>query len=46
MAKVSDALSAVGSEAAWFKISEMGLPSSSPDYWGTEVLNVSYFFIS
>jgi len=39
MAKVSDALSAVGSDAAWFKISEIGLPSSNPDYWGTEVLN-------
>ncbi|KZT43360.1 hypothetical protein SISSUDRAFT_1057764 [Sistotremastrum suecicum HHB10207 ss-3] len=39
LAKVSDATSAVGSSAAWFKISEMGLPSSNPDYWATEVLN-------
>ena len=27
------------------KISEMGLPSSDPDYWATEVLNVIYFLI-
>ncbi|RPD54907.1 glycoside hydrolase family 61 protein [Lentinus tigrinus ALCF2SS1-7] len=39
MAKVSDATTAVGSSAAWFKVSEMGLPSSNPDYWATEVLN-------
>ena len=39
MAKVDDAASAVGSSANWFKISEMGLPSNNPDYWGTEVLN-------
>ena len=39
MAKVSDAASAVGSSASWFKISEMGLPSNNPDYWATEVLN-------
>jgi len=39
LAKVSDATTAVGSSAGWFKISEMGLPSSSPDYWATEVLN-------
>ncbi|KZT43365.1 hypothetical protein SISSUDRAFT_1057768 [Sistotremastrum suecicum HHB10207 ss-3] len=39
LAKVADASSAVGSSAAWFKISEMGLPSSDPDYWATEVLN-------
>ena len=35
MAKVEDATSAVGSSAAWFKVSEIGLPSSAPDYWGT-----------
>ncbi|ETW79866.1 glycoside hydrolase family 61 protein [Heterobasidion irregulare TC 32-1] len=39
LAKVSDATTAVGSSASWFKISEMGLPSSDPDYWATEVLN-------
>ncbi|KAI0641488.1 glycoside hydrolase family 61 protein [Trametes meyenii] len=39
MAKVSDATSAVGSSAQWFKVSEMGLPSNNPDYWATEVLN-------
>ncbi|KAI0043673.1 carbohydrate-binding module family 1 protein [Auriscalpium vulgare] len=39
LAKVSDATTAVGSSAGWFKISEMGLPSSDPDYWATEVLN-------
>ncbi|KAI0761258.1 glycoside hydrolase family 61 protein [Trametes elegans] len=39
MAKVSDATSAVGSSAGWFKVSEIGLPSNNPDYWGTEVLN-------
>lgn len=35
MAKVSDATTAVGSDADWFKVQEIGLPSSSPDYWGT-----------
>ncbi|KAI0792266.1 glycoside hydrolase family 61 protein [Abortiporus biennis] len=39
MAKVDDATSAVGSSSNWFKVSEIGLPSSNPDYWGTEVLN-------
>ncbi|KAK7676808.1 hypothetical protein QCA50_020214 [Cerrena zonata] len=39
MAKVDDATSAVGSDASWFKVAEIGLPSSNPDYWGTEVLN-------
>ncbi|KAF8324032.1 hypothetical protein DL93DRAFT_2070245 [Clavulina sp. PMI_390] len=39
MAKVSDATTAVGSSAGWFKINEMGLVSSNPDYWATEVLN-------
>ncbi|KAI0073774.1 glycoside hydrolase family 61 protein [Panus rudis PR-1116 ss-1] len=39
MAKVDDATSAVGSEANWFKVAEIGLPSNNPDYWGTEVLN-------
>jgi len=38
-AKVSDATTAVGANASWFKIGEMGLPSSNPDYWATEVLN-------
>ncbi|KIP02409.1 carbohydrate-binding module family 1 protein [Phlebiopsis gigantea 11061_1 CR5-6] len=39
MAKVGDATTAVGSSASWFKVNEMGLPSSNPDYWATEVLN-------
>ncbi|KAI0628545.1 glycoside hydrolase family 61 protein [Trametes polyzona] len=39
MAKVEDATTAVGSSAGWFKVAEMGLPSSNPDYWATEVLN-------
>ncbi|EKM57567.1 glycoside hydrolase family 61 protein [Phanerochaete carnosa HHB-10118-sp] len=39
MAKVDDATTAVGSAADWFKVDEMGLPSSNPDYWATEVLN-------
>ena len=39
MAKVDDALTAVGSSSSWFKISEMGLPSNNPEYWATEVLN-------
>ncbi|KAI0716970.1 glycosyl hydrolase family 61-domain-containing protein [Earliella scabrosa] len=39
MAKVDDARTTVGSSAKWFKVAEMGLPSSSPDYWGTQVLN-------
>lgn len=38
MAKVNDATTAVGSSAAWFKVSEIGLPSSDPDYWGTGTL--------
>ena len=38
MAKVADATSAVGASAAWFKVAEMGLPSSAPDYWGTGAL--------
>ncbi|THH17290.1 hypothetical protein EW146_g3499 [Bondarzewia mesenterica] len=39
LAEVSDATTAVGASADWFKINEMGLPSSNPDYWATEVLN-------
>ena len=35
MAKVDDATTAVGSSASWFKVSDMGLPSNSPDYWAT-----------
>ena len=35
MAKVDDATTAVGSSAAWFKVSEMGMPSNNPDYWAT-----------
>ena len=41
MAAVSDAVTANGASAGWFKINEMGLPSDDPDYWATEVLNVS-----
>jgi len=43
MAKVSDATSADASSAGWFKVSQMGLPSSNPDYWGSQVLNVYGF---
>ncbi|KAI0063290.1 hypothetical protein BV25DRAFT_412292 [Artomyces pyxidatus] len=39
LAQVPDATTAVGSSASWFKIWEMGMPSDSPDYWATEVLN-------
>ncbi|KAL5536062.1 hypothetical protein ACEPAF_4167 [Sanghuangporus sanghuang] len=39
MAKVDDATSAVGSDASWFKIDEMGLASNNPDYWANQVLN-------
>ncbi|KAF8954535.1 glycosyl hydrolase family 61-domain-containing protein [Flammula alnicola] len=39
LAPVSDATTAVGSSASWFKIAEMGLVSDNPDYWATEVLN-------
>ncbi|PPQ97202.1 hypothetical protein CVT26_000712 [Gymnopilus dilepis] len=39
MAAVDNAVTADGASANWFKISEMGLPSDNPDYWGTEVLN-------
>ena len=41
MAAVDDATTAVGSDAGWFKIDEMGLASNNPDYWANEVLNVS-----
>ncbi|KAJ3570571.1 hypothetical protein NP233_g4318 [Leucocoprinus birnbaumii] len=39
MAAVSDATTAVGSDANWFKVSELGLVSDNPDYWASEVLN-------
>ncbi|KAF5369054.1 hypothetical protein D9758_002941 [Tetrapyrgos nigripes] len=39
MAKVDNSLTADGSAASWFKVSEIGLPSNTPDYWGSEVLN-------
>ncbi|CAG7854195.1 Probable endo-beta-1,4-glucanase D Short=Endoglucanase D; AltName: Full=Carboxymethylcellulase D; AltName: Full=Cellulase D; Flags: Precursor [Serendipita indica DSM 11827] len=39
MAKVSDAKTAVGSSAGWFKVSEMGLASNNPNYYGSQVLN-------
>ncbi|KAJ3974375.1 glycosyl hydrolase family 61-domain-containing protein [Lentinula raphanica] len=39
LAAVDDAATADGPSASWFKISEIGLPSDNPDYWGTEVLN-------
>ncbi|KIK68802.1 carbohydrate-binding module family 1 protein [Collybiopsis luxurians FD-317 M1] len=39
LAPVANAITADGPSASWFKISEIGLPSSNPDYWGTEVLN-------
>ena len=43
-AKVSDAATADGSTAGWFKISENGLPSSNPDYWGTGVYSANLKF--
>ncbi|KAF5378744.1 hypothetical protein D9615_007007 [Tricholomella constricta] len=39
MAAVSDAKTAVGAQANWFKVSQMGLVSNSPDYFGSRVLN-------
>jgi len=39
MAAVSDATTAVGAQANWFKVSHMGLVSNNPDYFGTQVLN-------
>lgn len=41
MAAVSDARTAVGSSANWFKVSEGGLVSRNPAYWAVQVLNVS-----
>lgn len=41
MAAVSDAKSASGSSAGWFKVSESGLVSNNPDYFAVQVLNVS-----
>ncbi|KAJ8516756.1 hypothetical protein ONZ45_g5970 [Pleurotus djamor] len=38
-AKVSDATTAVGSAASWFKVHEMGLVSNNPQYFGVHVLN-------
>lgn len=43
MAAVSDARSASGSSASWFKVSESGLVSNNPDYWAVQVLNVSHY---
>ncbi len=40
MAAVNDATTAVASSANWFKVSESGLVSNSPDYWAVQVLNV------
>lgn len=42
MAKVTDATTADGASAGWFKVSEAGLPSNNPEYWETEVLNVRH----
>lgn len=39
MAGVDDATTAVGANADWFKVSEMGLVSNNPDYFGSQVLN-------
>ncbi|KAF9012117.1 glycoside hydrolase family 61 protein [Hymenopellis radicata] len=39
MAAVADATSAVGADAGWFKVSEMGLVSNNTDYFGSQVLN-------
>lgn len=35
MAAVSDAKTAVGSQANWFKVAQMGLVSNNPDYFGS-----------
>lgn len=35
MAAVTDAKTAVGSAANWFKVSELGLVSNNPDYFGS-----------
>lgn len=35
MAAVSDATTAVGADADWFKVSQMGLVSNDPDYFGS-----------
>ncbi|KAG8833382.1 hypothetical protein FRC17_010778 [Serendipita sp. 399] len=39
LSAVSDAKTAVGSSAGWFKVSEMGLVSNAPNYFGSQVLN-------
>ncbi|KAG8829722.1 hypothetical protein FRC18_009091 [Serendipita sp. 400] len=39
MAAVSNAKTAVGSDAGWFKVSEIGLVSNNPNYYGSQVLN-------
>jgi len=39
MAKVTDAKTASGPSANWFKVSELGLVSNNPDYFGDQVLN-------
>lgn len=41
MAAVTDATTAVGADANWFKVSEMGMVSNNPDYFGSQVLVVS-----
>lgn len=41
LAKVSDAKTAAGSSASWFKVAELGLVSNNPNYWGVQVFNVS-----
>ncbi|KAG2008308.1 endoglucanase II, variant 2 [Coprinopsis cinerea AmutBmut pab1-1] len=39
MAAVSDARTADGAAAGWFKIHEMGMVSNNPVYWADQVLN-------
>ncbi|KZV93262.1 hypothetical protein EXIGLDRAFT_768270 [Exidia glandulosa HHB12029] len=39
MAPVANASTALATGQKWFKVAEAGLPSSSPDYWATQVLN-------
>ncbi|KIY73452.1 lytic polysaccharide monooxygenase [Cylindrobasidium torrendii FP15055 ss-10] len=39
LAKVDDAASAEGTDAAWFKVDSAGLVSNSPDYFANQVLN-------
>jgi len=41
MAKVDNAATADPNAANWFKVAEAGLVSNNPDYFASQVLNVS-----